>query len=174
MPLAVSVTLVMKSLIIVRHAKSSWDLSAANDFDRTLNERGKKDAPAAAKRLLKRGVAVDAFISSPAVRAKKTAKYFIKEFGKDKSEIIFVPELYEAPTSVFFDVIRNLDDALNTVIIFAHNPGVTDFVNSLTEVRIDNVPTTGMFAVKVPVKRWEEFKTAAKEFWFFDYPKLNE
>ena len=77
----------MKSLIIVRHAKSSWDLSVPNDFDRTLNERGKKDAPAAAKRLLKRGVQIDAFISSPAVRAKKTAKYFIKEFGKDNSEI---------------------------------------------------------------------------------------
>lgn len=174
MPLPVFVTLVMKSIIIVRHAKSSWDLSTPNDFDRTLNDRGKKDAPAAAKRLLKRGVAVDAFISSPAVRAKKTAKYFTKEFDKDKSEIILVPELYEAPTSVFFDVIRNLDDALNTVIIFAHNPGVTDFVNSLTEVRIDNVPTTGMFGVKAPVKKWEDFKTATKEFWFFDYPKLNE
>src|SRR5690349_4068855 len=119
----------MKSLIIARHAKSSWDLSTPNDFDRTLNDRGKKDAPAAAKRLVKKGIKIDAFISSPAVRAKKAAKYFLEEYGRDKSELILIPELYEAPTSVFFDVIRNLSDAYDHVIIFAHNPGITSFVN---------------------------------------------
>jgi phosphohistidine phosphatase len=163
----------MKSLIIARHAKSSWDLSTPNDFDRTLNDRGKKDAPAAAKRLFKKGIKIDAFISSPAVRAKKTAKYFMEEYGRDKSELILIPELYEAPTSVFFDVIRNLNDAYQHVIIFAHNPAVTAFVNTLTDVQIDNIPTTGLFGVQSQINEWKDFRDAPREFWFFDYPKLH-
>lgn len=164
----------MKSLLIVRHAKSSWDLSTPNDFDRPLNDRGKKDAPAAAKRLVKKGIQIDAFISSPAKRAKKTAKHFTGEFGVDSEKIILVPELYEAHSSAFYQVVRDLDNAYNTVAIFSHNPGITDFVNSLTAVKVDNVPTCGIFAIQVEIDNWEAFKDAEKIFWFFDYPKLND
>src|SRR5687767_15055898 len=160
----------MKSLLIVRHAKSSWDLSTPNDFDRPLNDRGKKDAPAAAKRLIKKGIQIDAFVSSPAKRAKKTAKHFASEYETNEEKIILVPELYEAHASVFTQVIRGLDDAYNTVAIFSHNPGITDFVNSLTEVKVDNVPTCGIFAVQVQADTWESFNDAEKKFWFFDYP----
>ena len=164
----------MKSILIVRHAKSSWDLSTPNDIDRPLNERGKKDAPAAAKRLVKKGITIDAFISSPAKRAKRTAKFFITEYGLDKDDIIIVPELYEAHSSVFYEVIGNLNDTYDTVAIFSHNPGVTEFVNLLTEVKIDNMPTCGVFAVQADISNWEQFKEAEKKFWFFDYPKLND
>ena len=164
----------MKSLLIVRHAKSSWDLSTPNDFDRPLNDRGKKDAPAAAKRLKKKGITIDAFISSPAKRAKKTARHFANEYEIDEEKIILVPELYEAHASVFTEVVQSLDDSYNTVAIFSHNPGITDFVNSLTEVKVDNVPTCGVFAVQVKADSWEAFKDAEKKFWFFDYPKLND
>jgi phosphohistidine phosphatase len=164
----------MKSLLIVRHAKSSWDLSTPNDFDRPLNDRGKKDAPAAAKRLKKKAIVIDAFISSPAKRAKKTARHFASEYEIDEEKIILVPELYEAHASVFTEVVQSLDDSYNTVAIFSHNPGITDFVNSLTEVKVDNVPTCGVFAVQVKADSWEEFKNAEKKFWFFDYPKLND
>ena len=164
----------MKSLLIVRHAKSSWDLSTPNDFDRPLNDRGKNDAPAAAKRLVKKGVAIDAFVSSPAKRAKKTAKYFANEYGVDKDKIILVPELYEAHSSVFYKVIGSLNDRFNSVAIFSHNPGITDFVNTLTEVRIDNMPTCGIFAVQMEIESWQDFKEAPKSYWFFDYPKLND
>ena len=164
----------MKSLLIVRHAKSSWDLSTPNDFDRPLNDRGKKDAPAAAKRLKKKGITIDAFVSSPAKRAKKTARHFANEYEIDEEKIILVPELYEAHASVFTEVVQSLDDSYNTVAIFSHNPGITDFVNSLTEVKVDNVPTCGIFAVEVKADSWEGFKDAEKKFWFFDYPKLND
>ena len=164
----------MKSLLIVRHAKSSWDLSTPNDFDRPLNDRGKKDAPAAAKRLLKNGIKIDAFVSSPAKRARKTAKHFASEYEIDESKIILVPELYEAHASVFSQVVKSLDDEYETVAIFSHNPGITDFVNSLTEVKVDNVPTCGVFAVQVEADSWEAFQDAEKKFWFFDYPKLND
>ncbi len=84
----------MKTLILIRHAKSSWDNFLLSDFDRPLNERGKQDAPLMAKRLLAKKIKIDAFISSLAKRAKKTAKAFIKEFGKSGKEIIFNKDLY--------------------------------------------------------------------------------
>ena len=70
----------MKTLILIRHAKSSWDAPGMSDSERPLNERGKKDAPEMAKRLRKRGLKIDAFVSSPAERALRTARYFAKEF----------------------------------------------------------------------------------------------
>jgi phosphohistidine phosphatase len=164
----------MKSLLIVRHAKSSWDLSTPNDIDRPLNDRGKKDAPAAAKRLFKKGIRIDAFVSSPAKRAKKTAKHFTKEYGVDPEDIILVPELYEAHCDDFYKVVSDLDDAYNTVAIFSHNPGITDFVNTLTEVKVDNIPTCGVFAVQMQIDSWNGFRDVEKKFWFFDYPKLND
>jgi phosphohistidine phosphatase len=164
----------MKSLIIVRHAKSSWDVATPNDFDRPLNERGKKDAPAAAKRLIKKAVPIDAFISSPAKRAKKTAKYFIEEYEVNKDNLILVPELYEAQVNAFYNVVKNIDDTYNSVALFSHNPGITDFVNTLTDVKLDNMPTCSVFAVQCNISTWADFKTADKIFWFFDYPKLNE
>ena len=164
----------MKSLIIVRHAKSSWDISTPNDFDRPLNDRGKKDAPAAAKRLIKKGVSIDAFISSPAKRARKTAKCFATEYKVPKEKIILIPELYEAHMHVFYDVTRDIDDSYKSVAIFSHNPGITDFVNTLTEIKVDNMPTCAVFAVQANINHWAEFRSAEKLFWFFDYPKLND
>lgn len=161
----------MKSLFIIRHAKSSWDLSTPNDFDRTLNDRGKKNAPEMAKRLLEKNIKIDLFVSSPAKRAKKTAELFIKEFKRKEGEILFIPGLYHAPVAVFMDVIRELDNALDNVAIFSHNPGITEFINKLTEVKIDNMPTCGVFAISVDVTNWKDFITAKKEFLFFDYPK---
>jgi phosphohistidine phosphatase len=162
----------MKSLILVRHAKSSWDISIPNDFDRPLNERGKKDAPEAAKRLINKGVLIDAFISSPAKRAKKTAKYFAAEYGVNKDKLILIPELYEAQANIFYDVTRDIDDAYSSVAIFSHNPGITEFVNSLTDYKVDNMPTCAVFAVQSNINSWTEFRSSEKLFWFFDYPKL--
>jgi len=77
----------MKTLLIVRHAKSSWDNAALNDIDRPLNLRGKHDAPVMAKRLIRAGVKIDLFVSSPAKRARHTAGIFIHEFGRKEKEI---------------------------------------------------------------------------------------
>jgi phosphohistidine phosphatase len=161
----------MKTLLIIRHAKSSWDTATLSDFDRPLNERGKKDAPAMAKRLLENKVTPELFIASPAKRAKKTAELFIKEFGKNENEIVFISELYHAPADLFYDIIAKFDDKYNSIAIFSHNPGITDFVNLLTTVQVDNMPTCGIFAVTSPANTWDEFSSAEKEFWFFDYPK---
>lgn len=161
----------MKTVLLIRHAKSSWDDSALADFDRPLNERGKSDAPRMAERLYSKQVRIDTFISSPAKRAKKTAEIFVEKYGAKKSDIIFVPSLYQAMDSIFYDVIANAPQKSHSLAIFSHNPGITDFANSLTSTRIDNMPTCAVFAVKVDIERWSEFKQAGKEFYFFDFPK---
>jgi len=160
-----------KTLILVRHAKSSWDSSATNDFDRPLNDRGKKDAPVMAKRLKERKNTIDAFISSPAKRAKKTAIVFAEEYGIDHDKIKFREELYGALPESFYDVICEVNDKHDTIAIFSHNPGITDFANSLTTAVIDNLPTCGIFAVKINSAHWKEVREAEKEFLFADYPK---
>ena len=164
----------MKHLLLVRHAKSSWDNFSVKDFDRTLNERGKKDAPVMAKRLLKRDIPIDAFISSPAKRARKTAEAFVKEYKGNKDHIIFLDELYLASPSAFEEVIKNINDRYHSIAIFSHNEGITQFANSLTDTKTDNIPTSGIFAVKVKSKHWSDFAKAKKGFWFFDYPKADE
>jgi phosphohistidine phosphatase len=161
----------MKSLLIIRHAKSSWDPAILNDFDRTLNDRGKKDAPEMAKRLIQKKINIDLFVASPAKRAKKTAELFIKEFKRNENEILFIPALYHAPVAVFIDVITGLDNMFNSVAIFSHNPGITAFVNTLTSVQLDNMPTSSVFGITIGTNNWTEFNAAKKEFLFFDYPK---
>ncbi len=164
----------MKTLILVRHAKSSWDDPTLPDFDRPLNERGKKDAPKMAKRLANKKISIDAFISSPAKRAKKTAELFIKEFGRDENQIILFPSLYHADVKDFYEVISMVDDKFKSIAVFSHNPGITSFANTLVEkAQLDNMPTCSVFAVKADIKNWSDFKDAEKEFWFFDYPKKD-
>jgi phosphohistidine phosphatase len=161
----------MKSLLVIRHAKSSWDPAILNDFDRTLNDRGKKDAPAMAKRLVSKKINIELFVASPAKRARKTAELFIKEFNRTENEILFIPGLYHAPPQTFIDVVSGLDDAFKSAAIFSHNPGITAFVNSLSSVQIDNMPTCAVFGVTIDTDHWSGFLQAKKEFWFFDYPK---
>ena len=164
----------MKQLLLIRHAKSDWNSGASSDFERPLNKRGERDAPVMAHRLLDKKIKIDVFVASPAKRAKKTASIFAKEYKEDKDRIILKEELYAAPEEIFYDVISSMNDKHNTIAIFSHNPGITDFANSLTDVRIDNIPTCGIFAVKLNAKSWSEFRNAEKEFWFADYPKAEQ
>jgi phosphohistidine phosphatase len=161
----------MKTLILVRHAKSSWDQEGLHDSERPLNERGKKDAPDMAKRLRRKGLKIDRFVSSPAERAFRTARFFAKEFEVKKDEIQVEKALYGAQTSQFEQVVSSLKDKYNTVVLFSHNPGITDYANSLTNVRTDNIPTCGMLAVQADVESWVLFLKAEKRFLFYDYPK---
>lgn len=159
----------MKSLLVIRHAKSEQGL-LLNDFDRPLNERGKRDAPAMAKKILTHGAKPQLIVSSPAKRAKKTAEYFFKELKLHDDAFILKSELYHAHPQIFFDVAAQLDDQFDHAALFSHNPGITYFVNMLTTARLDNMPTCGVFAVKANITRWKDFAKAAKEFWFFEFP----
>jgi phosphohistidine phosphatase len=163
----------MKQLLLIRHAKSSWNDPTLADFDRPLNDRGKKDAPEMAKRLSEKKIKINAFISSPAKRARQTCKHFAREFAVKKKNIVLDPRLYEAGQENFYAVIKDLKNKWDNVVIVSHNPGITSFANSLTETEIDDMPTCSVFAVKIDVKKWTDFRAGKKEFWFFDYPKVE-
>lgn len=161
----------LKTLLLIRHAKSDWNDTSLSDFDRPLNERGKRDAPLMAQRLLDKKIRIDLFVSSPAKRAKKTATIFAEAYGLDKKQVEFHDELYLAHEKVFSAVISKLNNNADAVAVFAHNPGITDFANSLTNTRIDDMPTCCIFAVQAACNSWNEFATAKKTFLFVDYPK---
>jgi phosphohistidine phosphatase len=165
----------MKRLLVIRHAKSSWDLSTLTDFERPLNERGKKDAPVMAQRLLDRKINIDVFISSPAKRAKKTAEFFCKAYNRNTDQIIFIPALYHASVSTFYEVVCQLNNAYNCAAVFSHNPGITEFVNLLSEAeKIANMPTCGVFAIQINTTAWKDFSLSKKDLLFFDYPKADK
>jgi len=116
-------------------------------------------------------VQLDAIISSPAKRAFTTAKFFADAFDIKKKNIIEWPELYEASLDKFYNAVIKLNDDYTSVALFSHNPGITAFANSLTNARIDDMPTCAVFAIYIKTNSWKDFETAEKEFWFFDYPK---
>lgn len=161
----------MKTILLVRHAKSSWENFSVNDEERPLNPRGKKDAPDMAKRLLKKNILIDVFLSSPALRAKTTADFFAEEYEMDRNKIIIVPELYMANNEAFVTTIKHAPVNADIIALFSHNEGITDFANTLSSTRIDHMPTCAVFAVTCDIRSWMEFKPGNNRFFFFEYPK---
>ncbi len=161
-----------KQLLLVRHGKSDWGNIDLNDFDRPLNKRGKENAPEMAERLVNRGFKIDLIVSSPAKRAKSTAKYFAEAYNID--QIQFEESIYEANTTVLLRVVNALDDAAEKVVLFGHNPGFTDFANELCDADIYNIPTAGMVLISFPFDSWQVVSKGTGELMFFDYPKNSD
>jgi phosphohistidine phosphatase len=160
-----------KWMLIIRHAKSSWAAGVRTDFERPLNDRGLQDAPEMGRRLLQKGMVPQVFLSSPANRAQTTARLMATAMQYPEAGIVLLKELYHAPVPVFYDVIAQVSNAIDSVAIFSHNPGITEFVNELSPQLIPNMPTCGVFAVKATIQHWADFAAAPKEMLFFDYPK---
>lgn len=163
----------MKMLFLVRHAKSSWKDASLPDRDRPLNKRGQRDAPAMGQRLAEREVEVDAILSSPAVRALTTAQVIAEAIGYPLDEIAVDERLYHASMSDWLDVIQGLDDALDRVMCFGHNPGLTELVNHLGSEHIDNVPTCGVVEVRFDTLTWARVGHVAPVQADFDTPKRD-
>ncbi|MCZ4244318.1 SixA phosphatase family protein [Pedobacter punctiformis] len=162
----------MKQLLLVRHGKSDWGTAAQTDFERPLNKRGKENAPEMAERLLKRGFKFDLMVSSPAKRALTTAKYFAEAYQTENIKL--EKSIYEANTTTLLKIVNEFDDATDTIIMFGHNPGFTDFVNELSEANIYNIPTAGMVLISFPFESWKMVSRGTGEMIFFDYPKNSD
>ena len=163
----------MKRLYLLRHAKSSWKNQDLDDFDRPLNDRGKRDVPVMGRRLKKANVQTDLIISSPAKRAHKTAKIIAKEIGFPKKRILTDEAIYLADVPTLLDVIQHIDNAFQQVILVGHNPGFTDLATYFTEVQIDNIPTCGIFCIDFDIQSWKEVSARKGKFIFLDYPKKH-
>ena len=163
----------MKQLLLIRHAKSSWADAGQTDFDRPLNDRGKRDAPLMAARVLDRGFRVQHVFSSAAKRAFKTSKALMEVWNLKQDAISVFPDLYLAPPDEMLKVITAAPDTISSLALVAHNPGITEFINSLTNNRVDDLPTCGMVAFQIHTDSWADFKNASKEWLFIEYPKRD-
>jgi phosphohistidine phosphatase len=161
----------MKTLYLIRHAKSDWDNPKLPDINRPLNKRGEKDAPMMADVLKKKNIKPDLLLSSPSVRTTTTAKYFCKALEYDYKKVIIENDIYLASFQTLLNIINKLDYEFNSVVVFGHNPGITDMVNSLSPTRIDNVPTCGIAAISSKAESWVKINKSNSSLMFFEYPK---
>ena len=161
-----------RTLIMIRHAKSSWANPLQSDFERPLSERGMHDAPIMGERLKKLGVIPDLIIASTAKRTKQTAKIIAKEVGYDTDNIKWEEKLYHCVPSVFEEQIYEVSDKIKTIFIVAHNPGITEFVNQLDpQFSVEHMPTCGIVGTHVETKEWSAFTIAKRKVFLFEYPK---
>jgi phosphohistidine phosphatase len=165
----------MKTLYIIRHAKSSWADPLASDFERGLNDRGKRDAPRMGKRLKEKEINPDVMISSPAKRALSTARRVAEVINFSKSGLKTDSRLYHADEDTILSVVHDINDKHEVAMMFGHNPGLTEFVNAIAgeDPYINNVPTCGIVALSLPVDSWKNITWKSAKLLFFDYPKLG-
>ena len=161
----------MKELIIVRHAKSSWKDATVYDHERPLNKRGKRDAPEMGARLKQRGCEPDLIVSSSAVRALETARTVAGEIGYARKGIVVEDRLYGAGVTELLQVINGVDDSVDSLMICAHNPGLTDLANHLGPREIFNMPTCGVLHLGFEVDTWSAVGHVCGDEVLYDYPK---
>ena len=160
----------MKELLIMRHAKSSWDSQYRSDFERPLNKRGRKAAPRMGEFLTDRGLLPDLIVSSPAERAKQTAELFMEASDYD-GEMHLDHGIYHAYSGDLFLVVQRLPEDAERVMLVGHNPGFEMLVDQLCGVDV-RMPTAAIAYVVLPVTRWTEVDTEMGELQWLVTPKL--
>ena len=163
----------MKTLYLLRHAKSSWDDPDLKDFERPLSDRGFRDAPMMGKRFEEAGNQLQCIITSPAMRAKTTAKLFADNMGYPSDDIASNPELYFAGTGMFLKAASLLDDDCSNAMLVGHNPAITEFANLMADSDIDNIPTCGLVKLGLDIEKWSDIAAGMAELVDFDYPKKS-
>ena len=150
----------MKTLLVLRHAKSSWNDSALDDHERPLNQRGRRDAPRMGKLVREYGVIPDVVISSDAVRARLTAEAVAEAF-RYGGEILLDPHLYLAGPAEILPLLQRLRENAETVMIVGHNPGLEQLVEQLTGKQQD-LPTAALAQIGLPIDRWRDLKRSTR------------
>ena len=161
----------MKTLYIVRHAKSSWDDPRLDDFDRPLQKRGRKDAAVMGRRLKKARFSPERIITSPAKRAHKTVKLMASEMNYPRDKIVRKRAIYEANVWTLLKAVRSQPDRFGSLMLAGHNPGITAFTNYLAAAGIENIPTCGVAVIEFDCGSWKDVRRHGGKLMFFDFPK---
>ncbi|MFM1874770.1 MAG: hypothetical protein RL266_507 [Bacteroidota bacterium] len=164
----------MKTLIIVRHGKSSWAYPDLEDFYRPLKPRGINDAFAIGDELLSRELFPDLMLSSPAIRAMNTAIIIARKLDFPLQRIRANESIYEASTYQLLQLIGNVENSIETLMIFGHNPSFTSLINQLQNESLYNLPTCGVFAIELPIQDWSEIRGTKGKKLFSIFPKEVE
>ncbi len=163
----------MKTLYLVRHAKSSWNNANLSDHDRPLNDRGERDAPRMGKRLGKRRPQPELIISSSALRAETTATILAETIGYPSSELKIDARLYGAEPKDVLSIIREVNDNIACIMLVGHNPTLTTVIKTLGRCEMDDIPTCAIAVLSFPMETWSEIAPVNGELVDFDYPKKD-
>ena len=161
----------MKTLYLLRHAKSSWSFDNLSDQERPLNDRGRDDAPAMGRALGKRRICPDLIVSSPAVRTISTAVLVARELQYPHDKILVESGIYGADLDDLLTIIKALPDAAGSVLLVGHNPTITETANSLSPSAVNEMPTAAVVCLRFECEQWANVSQATAEFYFFDYPR---
>ncbi len=164
----------MKTLYLVRHAKSSWKFTDLQDIDRPLKRKGIQDAFLIAEKLAAQQILPQHFLSSPAVRAFETAKIFSDTLSYAKEKIEINTSVYNATVEELQTLLLNMDNAYNAIMIFGHDPSLTNFVAFLTKQSYEKIPTSGVVAIHFEIDNWNKISEQSGKIDFFIYPKMFE
>lgn len=146
----------MKTLVLVRHAKSDWGYDFLKDIDRSLNERGYRDAYYQSKWYAEHNEQAQLIVSSPAIRAISTALIFARQLKYDEQKISIQHGIYAATMDEFLNTIHKLSDDIDYAMFFGHNPTITNVCNFLsTDFYIDNIPTCGIVRLEFTTASWQ-------------------
>jgi len=156
----------MKTLILIRHAKSSWEQDL-KDHQRSLKKRGYKDADLVSKALFVKQFTTDLIISSDAVRTRETAEVFIKNLNISEDMLIFNHDLYDFSGNNLVKVIKSCDNVIDNLMIFGHNNALTAFVNTFGDRYINNVPTCGVTVIEFDITQWSKLIPGKTRFTLF-------
>jgi phosphohistidine phosphatase len=163
----------VKTLYLVRHAKSSWNIDVISDIDRPLNERGYVDAQAMAKRLKKKAQP-GILISSPAIRAVSTALIFSRVLETETSAIQIHPLLYNTGVKQYLQVIGAIADEHTSAFLFGHNPIITETANLLAGIHLAEIATAGIVGIEFDSMTWKKTREAHGRMIFYDFPKNGQ
>ena len=161
----------MKTLYLIRHAKSDQHTGILADIDRPLNTRGYADAHKMSLASKDKLLFPDAIITSPAVRAISTALIFARNIKYNTGNVAIHPALYQPSSTNYLSTISETEDKINTLFLFAHNPMITNTANSLTDEVIEHIPTSGIVGISNDCSNWKDFISSAGKLILFDFPK---
>ncbi|MCX8056870.1 MAG: histidine phosphatase family protein [Ignavibacteria bacterium] len=161
----------MKNLLIIRHAKSSWDNPDLTDFERPLNQRGIEDAKLMSSVLKHHNLKFEKIFCSTANRAKMTIEIFEKESAIEKNIIQYVDELYNASRKDLLNFLKQINNSLTSIGIVGHNPGLTDLTHYLLDDFDSELPTCSLVLIELTIDNWSELHSGMGQLKFFEYPK---
>lgn len=159
----------MKKLFLIRHGKSDWSNILLDDFDRPLNKRGKNDVPLMANILKEKNISPDLILASPAKRTKTTAKIIAKNIAY-LQDIQYDENIYEASAKTIVNLIKEVDNQVNTFFLVGHNPSLNIFTSQFINFK-KNIPTTGIIEIEFNCDNWRNIEECKCRLISFDYPK---
>jgi len=163
----------MKQLMLIRHAKSSWDHPELSDFDRPLNRRGQRDLPLMVARVCALGLEPQRLLYSSALRTSITARELARALQLPASRCLAVPEMYQASHETLLNLLQGQPDTLDSILLVGHNPGLADLGHYLSGEPFAHFPTAAFAHLQLDVHSWSELAENCARLQQLDYPKLH-